>query len=116
MIKSIVHPSDLSVGNESAFLHGLRLALGTKGTLAILHSISSLEEADAGWTSFPGVRSALARWGLIEADAPQSAVTSQLGVRITKVELHAATPVGGVLRWLHDHSCDLVVMGTHARE
>jgi nucleotide-binding universal stress UspA family protein len=116
MIKSIVHPNDLSVGNESAFLHGLRLALGIKGAFSILHSTSSSGEEDAGWHSFPGVRSALVRWGLIDADAPQSAVASQLGVRIMKVKLPDPTPIGGVVRWLQYHSCDLVVMGTHARE
>jgi hypothetical protein len=62
MIRSIVHPSDLSVGNESAFLHGLRLALGTKDAFSILHSFSLLEEEDAGWHLFPGVRSSLVRW------------------------------------------------------
>ncbi|RWO77979.1 MAG: universal stress protein [Mesorhizobium sp.] len=116
MIHSILHPSDLSVGNESAFLHGLRLALAIKGDFSILHSAPMREDEDAGWHSFPGVRSALVRWGLIDADAPQSAVATHLGVRITKAELHDATPVGGVLHWLQDHSCDLVVMGTHARE
>jgi len=116
MIHSILHPSDLSVGNESAFLHGLRLALGIKGDFAIAHSKSSRDDEAEGWHSFPGVRSALVRWGLIDADAPQSAVASQLGVRITKVELYGPTPIAGVLRWLQDHPCDLVVMGTHARE
>lgn len=116
MIRSILHPSDLSVGNESAFLHGLRLTLGVKGDFCILHSGPLREDEHADWHLFPGVRSALVRWGLIDAGAPQSAVVSQLGVRITKVELHDANPIGGVLHWLQDHSCDLIVMGTHARE
>ena len=116
MIHSILHPSDLSVGNESAFLHGLRLALGTKGDFSILHSTRLREKEDTDWQSFPGVRSVLARWGLIDTDASQSVVTSKLGVRIKKAELHDTSPITGVLRWLQDHSCDLVVMGTQARE
>ena len=116
MIRSILHPNDLSVGGEAAFLHGLRLALGVKGNFSILHSQASRDDDEVDWHSFPGVRSALVRWGLIAADAPQSAVASQLGVHVAKVELHDASPVVGVLRWLQNNPCDLVVMATHARE
>jgi nucleotide-binding universal stress UspA family protein len=116
MIRSILHPNDLTVGNEAAFLHGLRLAVGAKCEFSILHSAPLRENEDASWQSFPGVRSALVRWGLIDADAPQSAVDSKLGVRIRKAEIQDTTPVNGVMRWLQNHSCDLIVMETHARE
>lgn len=116
MIQSILYPTDLSEGNEPAFLHGLRLALGVKGDFSILHSQALRDEDIDDWHSFPGVRSALVRWGFIDADAPRSAVARQLGVGIAKVKLHDSTPINGVLRWLQDHPCDLVVMATHARE
>ena len=116
MISSILHPNDLTVGSEAAFLHGLRLAVGAKSEFSILHSDALPENEDASWHSFPGVRSALIRWGLIGSDAPQSAVDSELGVRIKKVEIQDSTPINGVMRWLQNHSCDLIVMGTHARE
>ena len=62
------------------------------------------------------MRSALARWGLVDADAPQSALAAKLGVRIKKVDLQDTAPIDGVMRWLQNHSCDLIVMGTQARE
>lgn len=116
MIESILHPSDLSVGNEAAFLHGLRLAVAAKSRFCILHSQSRQDAEDTVWSSFPGVRSALIRWGLIGADTPRSAVASELGVRIEKVEIHGSTPVQAVLRWLDEHLCDLIVMATHGRD
>jgi len=116
MIHSILHPSDLSVGNEAAFLHALRLAVAVKSRLCILHSQSSGDTEGTDWSSFPGVRSALVRWGLLGSDAPRSAVASELGVQIEKVEIHGSTPVQAVLHWLDNHSCDLIVMATHARE
>jgi nucleotide-binding universal stress UspA family protein len=116
MIHSILHPNDLSIGNEAAFLHALRIALGVKGDLTILHSQPQPSGDEADWHSFPGVRAALVRWGMLEPDAPQSAVAAKLGVRITKAAMHDASPVDAVTRWLGDHRCDVVVMGTHARD
>lgn len=116
MIESILYPTDLSLGNDSAFLHGLRLAVGVKGDFSILHSQALREDETDDWHSFPGVRSVLVRWGFIGADAPRTAVASRLGVHISKVKLHDAAPITGVLRWLQDHPCDFVVMATHARE
>ena len=116
MLEAILHPSDLSLGANAAFLHALRIALEAKGELTILHSQrpSMVDEAD--WHSFPGVRATLSRWGLIADDAPESAVESQLGLLITKAELYDPSPVGSVVRWLDGHRCDLLVMATHARE
>jgi nucleotide-binding universal stress UspA family protein len=115
MIQSILHPSDLSLGNEAAFLHALRLAVAAKSSLCILHSQSSGNAEDTDWSSVPGVRSALIRWGLLGTDAPRSAVANELGVRIEKIEMHG-TPVQAVLHWLDENFCDLIVMATHARE
>src|SRR4029078_3171143 len=110
MIHSILHPSDLSVGNEAAFLHALRLAVAAKSRLCILHSQSSGDTEGTDWSSFPGGGSAVVRWGLLGSDAPRSAVASELGVQIEKVEIHGSTPVQAVLHWLDNYSCDLIVM------
>jgi hypothetical protein len=103
MIDSILHPTDL-IGNDAAFLHALRIALGVRGDLCILYSQSLPIDEVTEWHSFPGVRTALARWGLIESGAPQSAVARQLGVGITKAEFRHADPVNSVLSWLRDHT------------
>ena len=116
MLEAILHPSDLSLGTNAAFLHALRIALEAKGELTILHSQRRSVADEAEWHSFPGVRATLSRWGLIADDAPESAVESQLGVLITKAELYDPSPVGSVVRWLEGHGCDLLVMATHSRE
>ena len=116
MLKAILHPSDLSLGANTAFLHALKIALEAKGELTILHSQRPSVVDEADWHSFPGVRATLSRWGLIADDAPESAVESQLGLLITKAELYDPSPVGSVVRWLDGHRCDLLVMATHARE
>jgi nucleotide-binding universal stress UspA family protein len=116
MLEAILHPSDLSLGTNAAFLHALRIALEAKGELTILHSQRRSVADEADWHSFPGVRATLSRWGLIADDAPESAVESQLGVLITKAELYDPSPVGSVVRWLEGHGCDLLVMATHSRE
>src|SRR4029078_5979852 len=113
MIHSILHPSDLSVGNEAAFLHALRLAVAAKSRLCILHSESSGDTEGTDWSSVPGGRSALVRWVLLGSDAPRSAVASELGVQIEKVEIHGSTPVQAVLHWLDNPSCDLILDGMH---
>jgi nucleotide-binding universal stress UspA family protein len=116
MLEAILHPSDLSLGTNAAFLHALRIALEAKGELTILHSQRRSVADEADWHSFPGVRATLSRWGLIADDAPESAVESQLGVLITKAELYDPSPVRSVVRWLEGHGCDLLVMATHSRE
>jgi nucleotide-binding universal stress UspA family protein len=115
MFTAILQPNDLSLGGDAAFLHALRIALEAKGDLTILHS-QPRPVTEADWHSFPGVRVALSRWGLLAENALPSEVESKLGVRITKAELYSPSPVESVVRWLHAHPCDLVVMATHARE
>ncbi|HXV23064.1 MAG TPA: universal stress protein [Alphaproteobacteria bacterium] len=116
MIRSVLHPSDLSLGNDAAFAHALRIALAVKGTLTILHSEDRPPDDEDDWHSFPGVRSALVRWGLLPEDAPQSALEPQLGLRIVKSAMYDPSPVRSVLRWTQNNPCDLIVMATHARE
>jgi hypothetical protein len=90
MILSILHPSDLSVGNEAAFLHALRLAVAAKSRLCILHSQSSGDTEGTDWSSFPGVRSALVRWGLLESDAPGTPLRASLACRSKRWKSMAA--------------------------
>lgn len=43
-------------------------------------------------------------------------VADKLGVRVMRADVGARDPVHGVLRFLDDHPCDLIVLATHARE
>ena len=50
-LATIFHPSDFSPGDEGAFLHAVKLALGAKAELDILHANPDAKEID--WDDFP---------------------------------------------------------------
>jgi nucleotide-binding universal stress UspA family protein len=112
----IVHATDFSAAGEPAFNHALRLALAARSHLYVVHAEHLEPGDDADWDAFPGVRSTLARWGLLAADAEPAAVHAQLGVRVTKADVPDSDPVDGVLRFITHNQCDFLVVGTRARE
>jgi nucleotide-binding universal stress UspA family protein len=111
----IVHPTDLTLLSETAFAHALALALAYKGHLAIVHAADPGADRDPDWTSFPGVRSMLGRWGLIGRDTPRTAIAEQLGIRVAKELIPAANPIEALDRLLEEEGCDLLVLATRAR-
>jgi nucleotide-binding universal stress UspA family protein len=113
-IRSIVHPTDFSDASADAFAHALRIALTVKGSLHILHVATAGDETD--WISFPQVRTALARWGLMGENEVPAAVCSKLGVKIAKVELAPQSTIGGILHFLDAHPADLMVLATDGRQ
>ena len=111
MISRIAHPTDFSPEGASAFAHALRLALEFRCQLDLLHvRPPSVKE---NWFQFPHVREALARWGVLELDAPIGAIEAQLGVAVKKIEIEHLDPVGGISRFLLSHRPDLIVLATH---
>ena len=113
LLQSVVHPTDFSPAGLDAFAHALRLAVAAKSDFYILHIAGETEQAD--WVEFPRVRETLAAWGMIAPDAPQSAVASELGLRVTKAVIGSDDPVRGVEAFVERHQCDLLVLMTHAR-
>ena len=65
----IFHPSDFSEASEAAFAHALKIALQAKARLEIMHVESETRLMGRDWLDFPGVRSTLARWGILPANA-----------------------------------------------
>jgi nucleotide-binding universal stress UspA family protein len=104
----IFHPTDLSKGSETAFLLSLKLSLSSHGVLTVMH-VTDDDERDR--SDLPGVRSTLARWGLIanEDDRPGFEAL-HMGVR--KVIRAGDDPVKTCLRHLKDHPTDLIVLST----
>jgi hypothetical protein len=92
-LQSVVHPTDFSPAGLDAFAHALRLAVAAKSHFYILHVGL---ETEADWDEFPRVREMLAAWGMIAPGAPQSAVASELGLRVEKAIIEADDPVRGV--------------------
>ena len=116
VLHRILHPTDFTSGSERAFEHSLKLALVAKGRFYIVHSEDEETLGDVDWAAFPGVRDTLARWGLLEQGVPSAAVADKLGIRVMKADVGDRDPVRGVLNFLNEHPCDLLVLATHARE
>ncbi len=112
----IVHATDFSQAGEPAFDHALRLALGRRSHFYLVHAEHLEPGQEADWDSFPGVRSTLARWGLLPAGSAPSAVHERLGVKVTKADVPDRDPADGVLRFITHNQCDFLVVATRAIE
>lgn len=111
---SILHPTDFSAASDLAFAHALKLALLTRAHFDVVHTeLPDREGID--WAAFPGVRNTLERWGLLPAGSRPGAVAEQLGMRVRKVDVVGRDPVEGVVRFINEHPCDLLVLATHGR-
>jgi nucleotide-binding universal stress UspA family protein len=111
-IHRIVHPTDLSHGSEVAFTHALKLAVGLRAKLDIVHVDA---RADCViHEDFPSVHDTLARWGLLSEDASRDQV-AELGIHVHKSAPYDRDPVRGLLKYLRKHPADLVVLATHRR-
>ncbi|MBL7963071.1 MAG: universal stress protein [Flavobacteriales bacterium] len=107
---SIFHPTDLTGDREQAFLIALRLAVSAHAVLTVMHVADNEEDADMG--ELPGVRSTLARWGLIaHAEDMEGFGALRMGVR--KVVREGRRPVQACLDHLDRHPADLIVLSTN---
>lgn len=98
--------------SPAAFEHALCIGLAARGQLDIVH----VDKVDDGgdWDLFPGVRSTLSRWGLLDAAAPTSAV-SQLGLKVIKHDVSGGSPPRALGAYLEQGALDLLVLGTGTR-
>src|SRR5271166_5860114 len=109
-IRSILHPTDFSDLSGVAFGHALRIALATRSKLHLLH----VEQHDTGAAlAFPQARRLLVQWGLSEPDDPPSMIASKLGIEVDATSIRQQEPTQGILGYLGDHACDLIVLATH---
>lgn len=109
----ILHPTDFSTASEVAFVHALKLTLLTHAQLHVLHVAS--HDGPVGWRTFPGVREALERWGVLPAGSPPGAV-GDLGIEVEKVEAVGDDPVLVTHSFLQRHPAELIVLATHQRD
>jgi nucleotide-binding universal stress UspA family protein len=108
----IIHLTDLGPASDSAFRHALRIALAERASLRLVHVHRHGREAAAPIDAFPRVRETLARWGMLAAHAPSSAVAEELDVHVSKAEVSAARPEPGVETLVDRAAPDLIVLGT----
>jgi nucleotide-binding universal stress UspA family protein len=112
--QTVAHLTDFSEASAEAFLHALALALVYKHRFYLLH-VKDPEREDS-WSSFPHVREALARWGLVASDVARSEIEAKLGIQVAKVEIESNDLAGGIFNFILSHRPDVFVLATHGRE
>lgn len=112
-IGSILHPTDFSDLSGVALAHALRVALAARSQLHLLHITQ--HEAE-GTQAFPQVRRLLVQWGLANADDPPWIVSENLGLVVDSITVRWQDPAQGILGYLDQKPCDLVVFATHGRD
>jgi nucleotide-binding universal stress UspA family protein len=112
-IGSILHPTDFSDLSGAALAHALRVALAARSELHLLH-ITERETAAA--QVFPQVRRLLVQWGLAGAEDPPWVVSEKLGLVVDSITVRWQDPAQGILSYLEQKPCDLVVFATHGRD
>src|SRR5262245_5546625 len=109
-IRSIVHPTDFSDLSGVAFAHALRIALAARSTLHLLH----VSQHDTGGSlAFPHARRLLTQWGLSDAEDSPWVISDKLGIEVHNTSIKWQEPVRGILDFLREHPCDLIVLATH---
>ncbi len=112
LIKSVLHPTDFSEASLVAFNHALRVAMLAQSKLTLLN-VSG--DRPSTWADFPGIRETLERWGTLPKGSPRSAV-GEIGIDARKVVASENEPVDAVMRYLHEHPADLIVLATSQRD
>jgi nucleotide-binding universal stress UspA family protein len=108
----IIHPSDFTHGDEAAFAHALRIALAARARFQLLHVKKPEDHVE--WSHFPHIRTVLARWGLLGANATEHEV-AELGLRVGKSLRASPDAVAAISTYIIEHQPDLLVLSTHQR-
>jgi len=113
-IDCVLHPTDFSRGAESAFAHALALSVAQRARLTVLHAEDRTPDSRT-WSSFPGVRETLVRWGRLDDGSPRSAVLEELGVEIDKIAVKSRSAVAAIQDFADHNRTDLIVVATERR-
>jgi len=112
---AVLHPTDFSAGSDVAYHHALRIALGLRSYFDILHVGSAGLEGSV-WADFPKVRQTLTKWSLLAEDSHESAIESELGVKVRKVQIVEEETVEAILDYLDDEHASIIVLATRGHE
>ncbi len=110
LIRSILHPTDFTDLSGLAFAHALRLALAARSELHLVHVA---QHDTGGALAFPHVRRLLVQWGLSNEDDPPWEIGSKLGIDVQNARIRWQQPTQGIIGFLREHPCDLMVLATH---
>lgn len=112
-IKHIFHPTDFSPASMTAFGHALKLSLGMRNDLTIMHVDPA--KADPDFEDFPRVRATLSRWGILREGAAKEELLD-LGFNVRKIRAMAETPISSILQLLWRKPADLMVLATYPKD
>jgi len=112
-IRHILHPTDFSPASMAAFGHALKLGLGMKSDLTIMHV--DPVRADPDFENFPRVRATLGRWGVLREGASKDELLS-LGLGVRKILAKGDNPVASILQLLWRKPADLIVLAIHPED
>jgi nucleotide-binding universal stress UspA family protein len=112
---TILHPTDFTGGGELAFAHALRIALKAKQALSLLR-VKSEAEVSPHVSGLRRVIEVLVRWNMLSADAPASALESELDLEVSSVSVPAVNVRTGILDFLDAHPFELAVIATHEQK
>ncbi len=113
-IQSVLHPTDFSRASESAFAHALAISIARQARLTVLHAEDRAPDSKT-WSSFPGVRDTLVRWGRLEDGSPRAAVLERLNVEIDKIAVKSRSAVAAIQDFVDNDPTDLIVVATQRR-
>jgi nucleotide-binding universal stress UspA family protein len=106
----VLHPTDFSESDASAFAHALRIALAGQEQLALLHVRKANE--DFSWDDFPRVRATVLRW--MHQLPPEKQQELEPGkMEVVKYTKPGDDPAASVADYLRDRPADLMVLATH---
>lgn len=112
-IRHILHPTDFSPASMAAFGHALKLGLGMKSDLTIMHV--DPVRADHDFENFPRVRATLGRWGVLREGASKDELLS-LGLGVRKILAKGDNPVASILQLLWRKPADLIVLAIYPED
>jgi nucleotide-binding universal stress UspA family protein len=112
---TILHPTDFAGGGELALAHALRIALKAKQALSLLR-VRSEAEVSPHVSGLRHVMKVLVRWNMLSADAPASALESELDLEVSSVSVPAVNVRTGILDFLDAHPFELAVIATHEQK
>lgn len=110
LVRSILHPTDFTDLSGLAFAHALRIALAARSELHLVHVA---QHDTGGALAFPHVRRLLVQWGLSNEDDPPWEIGSRLGIDVQNARIKWQQPTQGIIGFLREHPCDLMVLATH---
>jgi nucleotide-binding universal stress UspA family protein len=112
--QSILCPTDFSEASIAAFAQALRIAIGARSQLHLLN-VARHTALDRAPLPFPRVRDTLIKWGMLSPGAPKGAIGQDLGLRVALAQVEGYDVSRRAASCAKTHSCDLIVMMTHAR-